>query len=173
MYAMRVNSGVQARLYNKDLYKRAGLDPEKPPETFDELLTVVGKISALGDEIWGHYIPTAPVLQTGGDYFDQVLWSMGGDRISEDGKKITLDTPEAVKAFTFYKDLIDAKGMPAKDVNETVMTNDFLTGNVGSMAAFPALLGRVAAAKFEGGSAHPLKGPAGAVSPLGFGPSKS
>jgi len=65
MYAMRVNSGVQARLYNKDLYKRAGLDPEKPPETFDELLTVVGKISALGDEIWGHYIPTAPVLQTG------------------------------------------------------------------------------------------------------------
>ena len=38
MYAMPVNSGCMAFLYNKDLYGASGLDPEKPPTTLDQLL---------------------------------------------------------------------------------------------------------------------------------------
>ncbi len=48
MNAMPVNSGVQALVYNKDVYQKAGLDPDKPPATLDQLLEVAGKISAGG-----------------------------------------------------------------------------------------------------------------------------
>ena len=48
MYAMPVNSGVQALIYNKGVYEKAGLDPAKPPATLSELLETAGKISVGG-----------------------------------------------------------------------------------------------------------------------------
>ncbi|MCC6175619.1 MAG: ABC transporter substrate-binding protein [Chloroflexi bacterium] len=169
MYAMPVNSGVQALIYNKERYQKAGLDPEKPPTTFAELLDVAGKISASGDQLWGHYLPTAPTAQTGANYFPSILWGFGAREVSEDGAKIAFNTPDGVAALQWYKDLIDRKGMPVKQVNETQMLNDYLTGNVGSMNAFPALVARVAGATFKSGSARFPAGPKSQTGPIGFG----
>lgn len=170
MYAMPVNSGVQALIYNKDVYQKAGLDPEQPPTTLDQLLEVAGKISAGGGgQVWGHYTLTAPGAQTGSDYFPTILWAFGGKEISEDGTKITFNAPEGVAALQWYKDLIDRKGMPVKQVNEIQMLQDYLTGNVGSMGVFPAVVARVAGATFKSGSAKLPAGPKGQVAPLGFG----
>ena len=169
MYAMPVNSGVQAFIYNKDLYQKAGLDPEKPPTTLNELLDVAGKISASGQGVWGHYTLTGPNSQTGSDYFPTILWAFGGREVSEDGKTIAFNTPEGVAALQWYKDLIDRKAMPVKQVNETQMLTDYLTGTVGSMAVFPAVVARVAGAGFKSASAKLPAGPKGQVSPLGFG----
>ncbi|MCC6175620.1 MAG: ABC transporter substrate-binding protein [Chloroflexi bacterium] len=169
MYAMPVNSGVQALIYNKDVYKKAGLDPEKPPTTLAQLLEVAGKIHTSDDQLWGHYIPTAPIAQTGADYFPTILWAFGGKETSEDGTKITFNTPEGVAALQWYKDLVDRKGMPVKQINEAQMLNDYLTGNVGSMNAYPALVARVAGADFKSGSATLPAGPKSQKAPIGFG----
>jgi ABC-type glycerol-3-phosphate transport system substrate-binding protein len=170
MYAMPVNSGVQALIYNKDVYQKAGLDPEKPPATLDQLLEVAGKISAGGGgQVWGHYTLTAPTSQTGSDYFPTILWAFGGKEISEDGTKVVFNSPEGVEALGWYKQLIERKGMPVKQVNEIQMLNDYLTGNVGSMGVFPAVVARVAGANFKSGSAKLPSGPKGQVAPLGFG----
>ena len=59
--------------------------------------------------------------------------------------------------------------MPVKQVNETQMLTDYLTGTVGSMAVFPAVVARVAGAGFKSASAKLPAGPKGQVSPLGFG----
>ena len=64
MYAVPVNSGCMCLLYNKDLYEASGLDPEKPPTTLDELLEYASKIAKPDEQIWGHYVLTAPNLQT-------------------------------------------------------------------------------------------------------------
>ena len=48
MYAMPVNSGVQALIYNREVYQKAGVDPEKPPKTFTELLETAGKSADFG-----------------------------------------------------------------------------------------------------------------------------
>lgn len=42
-------------IYNKDLFRQAGLDPEDPPSTSAEILEAARKISALGDDIHGFY----------------------------------------------------------------------------------------------------------------------
>jgi ABC-type glycerol-3-phosphate transport system substrate-binding protein len=170
LYAMPVNSGVQAFLYNKDLYQKAGLDPAKPPTTLDQLLEYAAKISGSSPgQVWGHYVPTAPGYSTGADFFPAVLWAHGGKEVSEDGTTIAFNTPEGAAALQWYKDLIDKKGMPVKHVNETQMLNDYLTGSVGSMSSFPAVVARVAAASFTSGSARFPAGPKGQVAPLGFG----
>jgi multiple sugar transport system substrate-binding protein len=170
MYAMPVNSGVQALIYNTDVYQKAGLDPAKPPATLDQLLEVAGKISAGGGgEVWGHYTLTAPGSQTGSDYFPTILWAFGGKEISDDGTKIAFNSPEGVAALQWYKDLIDRKGMPVKQVNEIQMLQDYLTGSVGSMGVYPAVVARVAGATFKSASAKLPAGPKGQVAPLGFG----
>ncbi|MFN8526512.1 MAG: ABC transporter substrate-binding protein [Chloroflexota bacterium] len=169
MYAMPVNSGVQALIWNKDLYQKAGLDPEKPPTTLAQVLEYAAKVGASGEGRWGHYTTTAPTFQTGGDYFPAVLWSFGGKEISEDGKTVAFNSPEGVEALQWYKDLVDKKGVPAKQINETQMLTDYLTGSVGSMAAFPALLARVSEAPFKSGSAPFPAGPKGSIAPLGCG----
>ena len=169
MHAMPVNSGVQALIYNKDVYQKAGLDPEKPPATLDQLLEAAGKISASGDQVWGHYVLTAPNSQTGSDYFPTILWAFGGKELSDDGKTIAFNAPEGVAALEWYKALIDRKGMPVKQVNETQMLTDYLTGAVGSMAVYPAVVARVAGASFKSASAKLPAGPRGGLAPLGFG----
>ena len=93
MYAMPVNSGALCFIYNRDLYKAKGLDPDKPPQTLHELAEVAGKISDPGTQTWGHYLLTAPDDQSGGQWFQHILWAFGGEVVSKDGKTITLDSP--------------------------------------------------------------------------------
>ena len=154
MYAMPVNSGVQALIYNKDVYQKAGLDPEKPPTTLDQLLETAGKISAGGGgQVWGHYLLTAPISQTGSDYFPTMLWAFGGKEVSEDETKVAFNSPEGLAALQWYKAMFDRKAMPVKQVNEIQMLTDFLTGNVGSMGVYPAVVARVAGGGFKSASA--------------------
>ena len=170
MYAMPVNSGVQALIYNTEVYKKAGLDPEKPPKTFAELLETAGKIADFGKgEIWGHYLLTAPTSQTGSDYFTSVLWAFGGKEVNEDSTKVVFNSPEGVEALSWYKSMFARKVMPIKQVNETQMLQDYLTGNVGSMGATPALLANVSAASFKSASVRLPAGPKSQTATIGFG----
>lgn len=170
MYAMPVNSGVQAFIYNKDVYQKAGLDPEKPPTTFDQLLEFAAKISAGGGgQVWGHYVPTAPIAQTGADYFPSILWAFGGKELSDDETKIAFNSPEGVAALQWYKALFDRKAMPIKQVNEIQMLQDYLTGNVGSIGVYPAVVARVSEAGFKSASARLPAGPKGQTAAIGFG----
>ena len=170
MYAMPVNSGCMAFLYNKDLYGASGLDPEKPPTTLDQLLEYARKITRPSEQIWGHYVLTAPDLLTGGDWFESMLWAYGAKVVSEDGKKVVFNSPEGVAALQWYFDLVQKhKAMPVKQVTEAIMLNDFLTGKVGSMFAYPAIVARVSKAKFRSGAAKRPAGPKGQTVPVGFG----
>lgn len=72
-------------LYNKNLFTKAGLDPAKPPKTWDEVRTAAQKITALGDGIagYGDYSKS----NTGGWHFTAELYSLGGDIAVKDGDK--------------------------------------------------------------------------------------
>ena len=170
MYAMPVNSGALCFIYNRDLYKAKGLDPDKPPQTLHELAEVAGKISDPATQTWGHYLLTAPDDQSGGQWFQHILWAFGGEVVSKDGKTITLDTPEGVDAMEWYRHMVrDQKCMPIKPATEAQGLRDFLTGRVGSIFGFPSVLARVANATFKAQTAPRPRGPKSATVPLGFG----
>ena len=78
-------------IYNRVLFKKAGLDPDQPPTTWDEVRADAKKIAALGDGTVGYADYSAQ--NQGGWHFTAELYSQGGDVVSADGKKATVDTP--------------------------------------------------------------------------------
>ncbi|NEC50176.1 sugar ABC transporter substrate-binding protein [Actinospica acidiphila] len=79
-------------IYNRELFEKAGLDPDTPPATWDEVRTAAKKIAALGDGVVGYADYSAQ--NQGGWHFTAELYSQGGDVVSADGKNATVDTPE-------------------------------------------------------------------------------
>ncbi|MEU0680766.1 ABC transporter substrate-binding protein [Streptomyces albogriseolus] len=79
-------------IYNRALFEKAGLDPDRPPATWDEVRTAAKKIAALGDGVVGYADYSAQ--NQGGWHFTAELYSQGGEVVSADGKKATVDTPE-------------------------------------------------------------------------------
>ncbi len=79
-------------IYNRELFEKAGLDPDAPPATWDEVRTAARRIAALGDGVVGYADYSAQ--NQGGWHFTAELYSRGGDVVSADGKKATVDTPE-------------------------------------------------------------------------------
>ncbi|WP_230859950.1 ABC transporter substrate-binding protein [Actinoplanes aureus] len=57
LYGVPLYADVSALFYNKDLFKRAGLDPDKPPTSLPELRAYADKITALGGDVKGYYLP--------------------------------------------------------------------------------------------------------------------
>ncbi|OQX92633.1 MAG: hypothetical protein B6D58_02075 [candidate division Zixibacteria bacterium 4484_95] len=84
---------------NKTLLDKAN---ERVPHTWPELLEVCRKIDSLGDDIAGFGANSAEPHRLYKKFLPFV-WSCGGD-IVKDGK-ISLDTPEVLRALKFYGEL--------------------------------------------------------------------
>ncbi len=59
LYGAGFTPDVSVLVWNKDLFKRAGLDPEKPPQTIGEIDEDAKKIRALGPDVYGFYFSGA------------------------------------------------------------------------------------------------------------------
>lgn len=55
LYGTGFTPDVSILLYNKGLFKKAGLDPNKPPTTLEEIHADAKKIRALGGDTYGYY----------------------------------------------------------------------------------------------------------------------
>src|SRR5947207_8950950 len=84
LYAIPYDAYSMGIVVNKTLFKQAGLDPTKPPTTWQDVAADAKKISALGNGIAGYSEYRAG--NTGGWHFTAELYSRGGQMVSGDGK---------------------------------------------------------------------------------------
>lgn len=108
IYALPGFAGGYVIYYNTEMFKEAGLDPNKPPTTWDEMLTYARKLTkkdAAGNTIqwgWGMHGQNMPANVS---RFLQWLYSNGADALSPDGKTATLDDPKAIETLKFWSEL--------------------------------------------------------------------
>ncbi|MDQ0316256.1 ABC transporter substrate-binding protein [Amorphus orientalis] len=115
--------------YNKDMFREAGLDPESPPQTWDEMVEA-GKALA-GDGRWGLMVPS-----TGYPYwmFQCFAIQNGKELMSSDGTETYFTDPKVVEALEFWRSMAtDSKIMPEGTIEWGTLRQAFLEGQTGMM----------------------------------------
>jgi multiple sugar transport system substrate-binding protein len=148
--------------WNKQLFKEAGLDPEKAPASLAEYAAAAKKIQALKKPgVYG----TATGLNCGGclvfTWFPSI-WAGGGEVLSDDGKESKLGDDTAQKVYSTWRDLWTSGAVLPSSEGETgpTWTAGFTEGKVGLMF-YPATL--LSSTPFDAGVAG-IPGPDGGAS---------
>ncbi len=102
-YALPINYYSTGLVYNRDLFKQAGLDPDRPPTTWDEVQADAKKIAALGNGISGYEDYSGG--NTGGWHFTSELYSVGGQMVTADGKKAAFNSPQGKQVLQRLHDM--------------------------------------------------------------------
>jgi multiple sugar transport system substrate-binding protein len=109
--------------YNKTLMEKAGLDPNKPPQTSEEYVAALQEFKKSG--IQGSWV--SPFLFTGTFQWQSMLWQFGGDLYNEDVTKATFNSDAGVEALTWMVDLVKNGHSPknvAQDAENVAFQND-------------------------------------------------
>jgi sn-glycerol 3-phosphate transport system substrate-binding protein len=115
--------------YNKAAFKEVGLDPEKPPTTWDEMVEYAAKLTK--DGRWGIEIPSSGFTYW---MYQALALQNGKNLMTEDGKKVFFDTPENVEALQYWVDLAKKhKAMPEGVIEWATVPSDFLEGKTAMM----------------------------------------
>jgi multiple sugar transport system substrate-binding protein len=132
IYGLPYSADSSVLIWNKKLFRQAGLDPDKGPTTWAEIATAAEKVAALGGDTKGFYFSGA----CGGCNiftFTPLIWASGGDILTENGAKATLDTPQMRDAIAFYRDMVK-KGLVPEGARTDTGSNFFAAfarGNIG------------------------------------------
>lgn len=117
--------------YNKDAFRAAGLDPDQPPATWDELVAAGKKLTKGDGSQWGMMIPS-----TGYPYWMFGALAMQNDQVlmNDAGDKTYFDAPGTVAALEFWKALGAAhKVMPEGTIEWGTLRQNFLEGRTAIM----------------------------------------
>ncbi|MEU5645378.1 ABC transporter substrate-binding protein [Streptomyces milbemycinicus] len=128
--------------YNKELYRRAKLDPEKPPTSLREWDQQARAVDALGGDVNGTFFG-GNCGGCGVFTWWPSIWAAGEDVLNKDGTEAQLSSDTAKKVYQTYrgwvKDDIVAPG--AREETGTTWTGVFPKGKVGVMPMPSTTLG--------------------------------
>ncbi|MBT8228463.1 MAG: sugar ABC transporter substrate-binding protein [Dactylosporangium sp.] len=132
IYGVPHDIDLSAVFYNKVLFTRAGLDPEQPPTTLDEIYTYAKKINDLGEGVNGYFFggacPGCMLFTTW-----PMIWAEEESVINDAGTASTIDSTTAAGVYSLYRKLVAEGVVPASAKNENgpTWTQLFQEGKIG------------------------------------------
>jgi multiple sugar transport system substrate-binding protein len=132
VYGVPHTLDLSVLFYNKVLYQEAGLDPEKPPASLNEMAQQAAQVQELGGDVNGSYFEgqcPGCILFT----LWPSVWAGGGEVLSEDGTESLLDSQEMIDVFDVYRQMSEDSLVPegAKQENGSTWITAFQEGNIG------------------------------------------
>nr|WP_321458542.1 sugar ABC transporter substrate-binding protein [uncultured Cohaesibacter sp.] len=112
IYGLPFSADASVLVWNKNLFKKAGLDPDKAPTTWAEIRKDAEAVGALGDDTYGFYFSG----NCGGCNiftFTPLVWASGGNLFEDAGAKATVKTPQMKDALEFYRGMAKDGLVPA------------------------------------------------------------
>ncbi|MBI3614992.1 MAG: extracellular solute-binding protein [Candidatus Omnitrophica bacterium] len=104
IYGVPWLAGTRILFYNRSLFAQAGLDPDHPPATWEELLRAAKVIRALGPDTYGFGIHVGEAYAPWQEFLP-FAWGNGGQILDKEWKVCLLDQPPVVEALKFYQSL--------------------------------------------------------------------
>ncbi|MBI4865300.1 MAG: ABC transporter substrate-binding protein [Candidatus Riflebacteria bacterium] len=125
LYSFPFNKSFPCLFYNKDLFRRAGLDPSKPPATWDEFAAAGRKLTGDFNEdgkidSWGWAFNVDPWL------LECMVLQNGGTLAHGDSDLSPIDAPEVVAAVDFFLNATKGPAPYAYRTNGREFQNDFV-----------------------------------------------
>jgi multiple sugar transport system substrate-binding protein len=137
IYAFPAVGNAQMFFYRKDLFAQYGLN--SAPKTWNAAYAVMKKITDSGNGLYGYVLRGQqgnPVVAQ----FMPIFWSFGGRMFSSDFSKVTIDTPEALNALSFFLKLRDISPPGAASFNAQQLATYMLQGEAASTINWPAFV---------------------------------
>ena len=136
-YALPYRTEVGSIFMNLDLFEQAGLDPNSPPTTWDEMIEYGRAIQALGGGIHGFGLAGHGVGNTTFQVYS--LWfSNGVDILNEDHTAAAFNTPAGVEVLEFWVNELATIAPPnALENDNTANRNLFAQGLLGMYLSGP------------------------------------
>lgn len=150
-YAIPFGGSASAVAYNKELFREVGLDPDKPPQTWDEFVNAAMKLTFDRDgdgriDVYGlQFVPSQPSLAT--FRWLPYFWMAGGEFIDREAMEFTFDSEAGEQALSFLMDMHLKHGVvPPSAIGAQASTDtqlEFLQGRVAMILDGSAIIQRV------------------------------
>lgn len=114
--------------WDKDLYEAAGLDPETPPETFEEIVKNAQLLTDKSKNQFGFCLPTNNNVTA-----QYTLYAYGGGYVNEDETQAVFNSEENAAAFETMKTLYDCSPKDSDD-------NTYISGQVAQFINGPWII---------------------------------
>lgn len=132
IWSMPFNNSLPLLYYNKDLFAKVGLDPEKPPQTWNELIQYAQRLTRDTD---GNGIVDQWGFNTHDDthwYFSTMALENGARIINDEQTEVLYNSPQAVEMLKLWGDMVNEyEIMPPGQHKEA--QSDFLAGKLGML----------------------------------------
>lgn len=168
LYAIPRDVSNLVVFYNKDIFNKYNVDLPNKFWSLDDMLILAAKLTIDTDgdgqtDIWGINFEEDPL------FYLPYLMSEGGGILSDDGKRIIIDTPQSQKGLNFYADLRNKYDVAPKksESASATMAQMFLQGKLALQVSGRWLVPKyLTDAKFNWGVINFPSGDAGSVVPL-------
>lgn len=131
IYGLPIYTSPYVLYYNTELFRQAGLDPEAPPKTYDEMLTMAEKLATLktpdGNPVYPFGQTTASVPVSGSS-LTGMIYNFGGTVLAPDGT-LSCDNQGFKDAVQMLKTL-DEKGYNPQNAKLKDLRQLFATGQL-------------------------------------------
>jgi multiple sugar transport system substrate-binding protein len=144
-YGIPTNNETMALIWNADLFRQAGLDPESPPATWDDLVVYSKQIK---DRTGKNGYGMVARVNAGNTPFRAMpqIWAYGGGALDEADASPTYKTIDINNAGTkaalqsFFDMYVRDKSVPVSALTNTQTENEdpFIAGQLAMMIAHPS-----------------------------------
>lgn len=128
---------VYALYWNKDMFEAAGLDPEKPPKTMEELALFADKLTKKDDA--GNLSQVGFIPDFSWGHTDLYVHMFGGNWYNEDGTQITIDSQPMLEALKWQQQFYTKYGAD-KVLALTSAMGDYMSPDQGFYAGKIAMM---------------------------------
>ena len=154
LYGLPFQAEAHALIYNKGAFKEAGLDPDKPPQTWTEFVETAKALTrknSKGQQVYGYGVSGGGADQPGNALFRSLpfMWMNGGGILDADNKEVTINSPASVEGVKFYVDLFTTlKVSPPSTLenDSSALRRLFQVGNVAMIPGATSDIERIRAA---------------------------